>query len=566
MSIMNPSMNKMIADLVHMPPPQLAQYAEQNKDNTMVFLAAKAASDIQKKQQAAGAAQQQQAAAPPVADQVVQQMAQGLPEESGIGALPAPNMRGYAGGGIVAFADGGEAVDQARARRDAIQQKLYTYGLRQRQQDPTGFQTAQEELRSAQEEMQAAEKNYASEMSASGINQLISNESPMGVSPNYQSGPHARPMQPQTASAAPGIPYTGTGVPSASAAALRSGASTQASQIERSGAARRSDTGAPPAAVSASTQPAQQPGETSDAMWKRISGAMPDARANLPKEIQEAEDIKTAQAGKVLASEKESASGLAALNDKQGARIIDREKRLADKSGNDVNMALIDAGLAMMQSRGQGLAGIAEGAGVGMKRYAEDAKATEAARQKIEEARDAYDNLKFNREDMSRKQILAAEGAIADARVATKTANVAEIARREGVNLKTAGHIYDNDAAKQQQTQNQQFQAKEAALNRDNALRAAGISAGASTAAKIDMLEKLGAADPKSALFKGYQLTMQEGQEPAMYKDYQTKALDPMQGEAFKKRFPTFELYKAGMSPSGGIQSSGGAAAPIRER
>ena len=348
---------------------------------------------------------------------------------------------------------------------------------------------------------------------------------------------------------------------------MRSGASTQASQAARANAAPRVNTGADRSAPG-TTAPVQKAGESAEAMFNRIYGAMPSARANLPPEIQEAEDIRTAQAGKELVSEKEAATGLAALMGKREARIGEREKRLADKSSNDVNMALIDAGLAMMQSRGQGLAGIAEGAGVGMKRYAEDTKATEAARQKIEEARDAYDDLKFNREDMSRKQILAAEGKIADAKVATKSANVAEIVRREGVNQKTAGHIYDAEQARLLQEQNQRFQARQDALKMDNTLRAAGISANAGTAAKIDMLERLGAADPKSALHKGYIMTMQEDKEPKMYADYQKMANDQMQGDAFKAKFPTFELYKAGMSGGGGsfVQPPAGAAAPIYTR
>lgn len=109
MSIMNPSMNKMIDALALLQPQQLAQYAAQNQNDTMKFLAAKAASDMQKKQMAMGTAQQQQQAAPPVAQQVVRQMAQGLPEESGIGALPVPEMKHMAAGGIVAFAGGGIA-------------------------------------------------------------------------------------------------------------------------------------------------------------------------------------------------------------------------------------------------------------------------------------------------------------------------------------------------------------------------------------------------------------------------------------------------------------------------
>jgi hypothetical protein len=312
-----------------------------------------------------------------------------------------------------------------------------------------------------------------------------------------------------------------------------------------------------------------QQAEDDITMFNRIKNSLPNARTNLPPEIQEAEDIRTAQAGKVLKSEEDAKAGLASLLGKREARIGEREKRLADKSSNDVNMALIDAGLAMAQSTGPGFSGIAAGLTAGAKRYTEESRLTEAARQKIEEARDAHDDLKFNREDMSRKQILAAEGTIADARVATKTAVVAEIARREGVNLKTAEKMFDAKVARIAEAQKQQFQAGQNALNRENTLSAAGISANASTAAKIDMLEKLGAANPNSPLYKGYLMTVQEGQEPKMYADYQTKAFDPVQGEAFKKQFPTFELYKAGMSGGGGgnfVKPPAGAAAPILPR
>jgi hypothetical protein len=49
------------------------------------------------------------------------------------------------------------------------------------------------------------------------------------------------------------------------------------------------------------------------------------------------------------------------------------------------------------------------------------------------------------------------------------------------------------------------------------------------------------------ALAKGFQMYKQEGAEPAMYANYVKMANDPMNGEAFQKRFPTFEVYKAGM-------------------
>ena len=95
-------------------------------------------------------------------------------------AMAAGGIVGYADGGAVGFSAGGD-VDAARERRKAAQQKLYTYGLRQRQKDPTGFQAAQAELQAAQNALQAAEKIYAAEMAATGANKLISKDAPIGT-------------------------------------------------------------------------------------------------------------------------------------------------------------------------------------------------------------------------------------------------------------------------------------------------------------------------------------------------------------------------------------------------
>ena len=204
---------------------------------------------------------------------------------------------------------------------------------------------------------------------------------------------------------------------------------------------------------------------------------MPDARASMPKEIKEMGDLREAQANKELASEENAKAGLASLLGKRETRIGEREKRLADKSSNDINMALIDAGLAMAQSVKPGFAGIAEGLTTGAKRFAEESRLTEAARQKIEEARDAHDDLKFNREDMSRRQILAAQGKITEAKVAVKKDVVDYLVKEKDVSTKVAGHIFDAQVARLAEAQKQQFQAGENVLNRANTLSAAGISA-----------------------------------------------------------------------------------------
>lgn len=64
----------------------------------------------------------------------------------------------FASGGIIAFADEG-LVDEAKAAARAAKEKLYGYGLRQRQQDPEGFAAAQAEAAIAEENLSKAERS-----------------------------------------------------------------------------------------------------------------------------------------------------------------------------------------------------------------------------------------------------------------------------------------------------------------------------------------------------------------------------------------------------------------------
>ena len=101
-----PNPNKLMAQLRMMPDQQLVQYAQMHKNDPYIFPMAFQESNTRKKMRAAQNAQA--APAPKVVDQSLQEMAQAMPEEQGIATLPAPNMQNMAGGGIVAFDDGGE--------------------------------------------------------------------------------------------------------------------------------------------------------------------------------------------------------------------------------------------------------------------------------------------------------------------------------------------------------------------------------------------------------------------------------------------------------------------------
>jgi hypothetical protein len=281
----------------------------------------------------------------------------------------------------------------------------------------------------------------------------------------------------------------------------------------------------------------------------------------MPKEIKEMGDLREAQANKALASEENAKAGLASLLGKREARIGEREKRLADKSSNDVNMALIDAGLAMAQSVKPGFAGIAEGLTTGAKRFAEESRLTEAARQKIEEARDAHDDLKFNREDMSRRQILAAQGQITEAKVALKKDVVDYLVREKDISTKVAGHLFDAQAARMVEAQKQQFQAGENKLNRANTLEAAGISSSAGLKNQLGLLEALGGAAPDSAIAKGFKLQKQEAQEPMLFKVYNESVRDPVTGDKFKTQYPDFASFLADFNKRGNLAALPGSAA-----
>lgn len=156
---------------------QLQQYAAMHKADPYIFPLAFQESQNRQALRSNKTAQMAGMQQPKVADAALMAMTpQALPEEMGIGRLPAPNMQRMADGGIAGYGDdanegmgmamggsmfdfaqrsepvlrmaaggpikmsvGGD-VDAARARRRAAQDAVYKYGLKQRRDDPEGFQ------------------------------------------------------------------------------------------------------------------------------------------------------------------------------------------------------------------------------------------------------------------------------------------------------------------------------------------------------------------------------------------------------------------------------------------
>lgn len=105
------NVNQITSRLASMPDQALQQYAAMHKNDPYVM--ALALSESNRRKQMRQGAQMQAPQQPKVVDQELAQMAQPMPEDTGIGQLPAPNMQSMAEGGIVAFEDGGQVPGYA---------------------------------------------------------------------------------------------------------------------------------------------------------------------------------------------------------------------------------------------------------------------------------------------------------------------------------------------------------------------------------------------------------------------------------------------------------------------
>jgi hypothetical protein len=129
------NVNQITSQLAKMPDQALQQYAAMHKNDPYTVALALAESNRRKEMRTG--AQMQQGPQPKVVDQEIEGMAapqQVLPEDSGIAQLPAQNIQGMAGGGIVAFEEGGEvpryngAVDGSVVKRGWNQYAPSGYG------------------------------------------------------------------------------------------------------------------------------------------------------------------------------------------------------------------------------------------------------------------------------------------------------------------------------------------------------------------------------------------------------------------------------------------------------
>jgi hypothetical protein len=470
------NVNQITSQLARMPDQALQQYAMMHKNDPYTVSLALSESNRRKQMRDAAQGQQGMAPQPKVVDQGIAGMAapsemnpaqmealmqqldrkkeqeyreftrgaapapQPMPEDVGIGALPAPNMQGMAGGGIVAFGgggdvqrfDGGGAVDAARARRDAAQQTLYTYGLRQRRDDPQGFMAAQNEFNTAQQAVAAAEAAYAAEMSGTGTTRAAMGAQDVGATKQFSTLPAVAPAVVPPVAAAPGAPTL------------------------------RFPPTAPPAS-SVKTPPVAGPRPASAASNKPpVAPVAPAAQAGLGdlattySDILKKQDFKDpaeARLGALEAKERAATEENKAALLRDQAKFDDaykgREKRLSDREldigkqkDTNTGLALLNAGLSIMSTPGGLATAIGKGAQVGTAQFAAGLDKIRSAQERLDDARDKMEDLKLNRAEMSAKQIRDAEKDIRNVGIDAEKRGIDGLRMAADVNRRTAADMF----------------------------------------------------------------------------------------------------------------------------
>jgi hypothetical protein len=493
-------------------------------------------SNRRKEMRSAGQGAQGMQEQPKVVDQMVAEMApQQLPEDQGIGQLPAGDMN-FAGGGIIAFADGGDVeryqsggffeTDPQKLRALA-EQRLRMEQLRAGRLTPGGpysslpaaAQSSGSMLRSINpagvagygfglyhgdlNEGEAAELERRRAMGPT-----VDAQAPTSADPNFRRQTDPRMLE---TGAVPAVP---TGQP-----------------LITSGAAPTADTGrkAPKAGLEAAA--AANAAAKADADQLSIDALQQKYFGQIDQEVG---GLRNARAGLVAGIKDLTEQNLAATKadiEKRGdvykgreARLAEQEKGLAGMGDKYMGLALLQAGAAMMSTPGGLGVALGKGIQVGSERYVAGLDKINAAKEKFAEARDRLDDLRISRDDMNSKEIRAAEKEARESKLKGEELLYNGLVSDLGIKQKNVTAIFGAAADDLKTT-------RQIAAERENTLTR---EAGATARNRNTQLEVLEAVSKDPRLAAAYQSMHGKGEDVmGQYNDFlkanPAMAMDPQQ-------------------------------------
>lgn len=462
--ITNPNLKSVLAKLAVMNTQQLQAFAAQNQDDPIMLSAAQAV-HARRAEYAEEKAAQQGGQMPPVNQQVVQGMApapqmppqgmppqgmppQGgpLPEEQGIAQLPAPNIQNMAGGGIVAFADGGYTDEDMMSNGEPVLRMADGGHVPRYQGVPTAMggdgslvksslqnieeanitalgplaqqfmQAEQQYIAAAKSGNQQATAQYmqAKEVLRKQLEDAVSskfgNQAPKVLSQLLSPAPANTSAASTTASATPVtekpliIPYG------------------QSKALDVLGDKPPASAPAPgPKPPAPSTKPAapvaNKASEGLEALTSRFTresdlaqGALRNQRAGLSSLLEQEAVDEAAAVKKRVKDEGDVFAG-------KEERLAKREQGITGMKNENLGLALLQAGAAIMSTPGNLGEAVGVGVQVGSKSYIAGMDKINAAKEKFADARERLEDLRLNRKDMNAKEIQAADRFIRTARI-----------------------------------------------------------------------------------------------------------------------------------------------------
>lgn len=407
------NVEQITSSLARMPDQALQRYAAMHKNDPYIIALAMSESNRRKEMRQAAQGAQGQMPQPKVVDQAVQGMGASMPEEMGIARLPAGDMN-FADGGIVAFADGGDVE-----RYSDLGFTGYSYGD-WAAADKKRRQKLLEEERARNMSAVIAEGGYAGR----GLGILADPRvGALGEVPTV-SGTTADEAAPSAD--LPGAAKTDT--------TLRTPpAPMPSAQLPQAGLPGLQDL----TKLRQNIQTQQTFVDPAKAETEALGAEM---LAGAQRRQKAFEDF-TAKQGDVYKGREE--------------RIAKGEAELAGKKDQNLGLALLQAGAAMMSTPGSLGMAVGKAIDTGSKNYVAGLDKIQAAKERLADARDKMEELRLNRDDMTFKQRAAYEADIDRAKLDFKKLSIDGIRLAADVNEKRASDIFGKtvDMAKTQYEQ-----------------------------------------------------------------------------------------------------------------
>jgi len=412
------NVNQITSTLAKLPDQALQQYAQLHKNDPYVMSLAVSESNRRKELRAAGQGAQGMQPQPKVADAAIAQMgAQPMPEEMGIGALPAQNMQQMADGGIAGYdgydeggmtygqepvmmmAEGGVARYQAGGGaqsltgdipgfvagtsifqtqpRPAEDEPLFRRWAREFGESTEAKRVQEARVRamkgqplSAADQERIKKADIVASDAAAGAQDMAQFDAASNLYMTERAAKQAadkpKPTAPAAAKADTGRKVSGPGAPAARPAAP-----------EQSAAARYA------------------------AMQKEMGlgdrEAVDDSRAGLAAAMRKTAKDEASEFEKDVAARGEAFKG-------REERLAKREAGLSKQKDETAGLALLEAGLAIMSTPGKLAEAVGKGAQAGLKTYSAGLAQLRAAQEKMDDARDQIEEFRRNEANMTAKE------------------------------------------------------------------------------------------------------------------------------------------------------------------